>query len=118
MSLPRIGITMGDPTGIGPEIVVKALMREEPFQACRPVVFGDEKVFLKTMKQIGRGSSLEVVNQIPEKGYAAGKIFLFSTGELNPCQPNGFWFFIHWELLSGPESHRLLNQQPLWGSAV
>ncbi len=28
MTLPIIGITMGDPTGIGPEILVKALSSE------------------------------------------------------------------------------------------
>ena len=42
MSLPIIGITMGDPTGIGPEIITKALSMVEPFQACRPFVFGDQ----------------------------------------------------------------------------
>ena len=26
-----VGITMGDPTGIGPEVIVKALSTEEPF---------------------------------------------------------------------------------------
>ena len=46
---------MGDPTGIGPEIIVKALTREEPFQACRPVVFGDPGVLLKTIKCLGQG---------------------------------------------------------------
>jgi 4-hydroxythreonine-4-phosphate dehydrogenase len=32
---------MGDPAGIGPEIIVKALMREEPYRCCSPVVIGD-----------------------------------------------------------------------------
>lgn len=83
MALPRIGITMGDPTGIGPEIIAKALMREEPFQFCRPVVFGDPGVFLKTLKQIGREGALEVVHRLPEEGYAAGKIYLLSTSLLD-----------------------------------
>jgi 4-hydroxythreonine-4-phosphate dehydrogenase len=83
MSLPRIGITMGDPTGIGPEIIVKALMREEPFQACRPIVFGDPGVFLKTIERFGRESSLEVVHRLPEEGYASRKIYLIPTSLLD-----------------------------------
>ena len=43
MSLPRVGITMGDPAGVGPEVIVKALARPEPYQFCRAVVIGDRK---------------------------------------------------------------------------
>ncbi|MCF8061866.1 MAG: 4-hydroxythreonine-4-phosphate dehydrogenase PdxA [Deltaproteobacteria bacterium] len=39
--LPRIGITMGDPAGIGPEIVVKALSDPALYAVARPVVIGD-----------------------------------------------------------------------------
>ncbi len=35
---------MGDPAGIGPEIVVKALADPEIYQACIPVVIGDARV--------------------------------------------------------------------------
>ena len=30
---PRVGITMGDPSGIGPEVVLKAVAEEEVRQA-------------------------------------------------------------------------------------
>jgi 4-hydroxythreonine-4-phosphate dehydrogenase len=40
-SLPRIGVTMGDPAGIGPEIIVKALRTAEARSLCLPIVFGD-----------------------------------------------------------------------------
>ena len=39
---PFIGITMGDPAGIGPEIIVKALSDPKIYDLCRPVVFGDQ----------------------------------------------------------------------------
>ncbi len=39
--LPVIGITMGDPAGVGPEIIVKALSDPTLFEFCRPVVLGD-----------------------------------------------------------------------------
>ena len=44
MQLPLIAIPMGDPCGIGPEVVVKALSDTAIYAACRPVVFGDASV--------------------------------------------------------------------------
>ena len=41
-----IGITMGDPAGIGPEVALKALRRARIHSACRPIVFGTTR-FLK-----------------------------------------------------------------------
>ena len=38
---PVIGITMGDPSGIGPEIIIKVLSDSSIYEICRPVVFGD-----------------------------------------------------------------------------
>ncbi len=43
MKLPLIGITMGDPAGVGPEVVMKALARAETHALCRPLVIGDAK---------------------------------------------------------------------------
>ena len=78
MKLPRIGITMGDPTGIGPEIVVKALSMKEPFQVCRPFVFGDRGVLSKTIEMLGLTMpvTVEVFQKNPEEGYGPQKIFL------------------------------------------
>jgi 4-hydroxythreonine-4-phosphate dehydrogenase len=38
---PIVAITMGDASGIGPEIIMKALAREDVYALCRPVVVGD-----------------------------------------------------------------------------
>jgi 4-hydroxythreonine-4-phosphate dehydrogenase len=43
MKLPVIGITMGDPAGVGPEVVMKALARADAYALCRPLVIGDAK---------------------------------------------------------------------------
>jgi 4-hydroxythreonine-4-phosphate dehydrogenase len=42
---------MGDPTGVGPEVVMKALARGEVYRMCRPLVIGDAK-------QLARAGSL------------------------------------------------------------
>jgi len=41
MMKPRIAITLGDPAGIGPEIVSKALGHPRVLAACEPIVVGD-----------------------------------------------------------------------------
>ena len=38
---PILGITMGDPAGVGPEIAVKALAEPDVYDICRPLVVGD-----------------------------------------------------------------------------
>lgn len=38
---PCIGITLGDPSGIGPEVIVKALNNKTVYTRCIPVVYGD-----------------------------------------------------------------------------
>jgi 4-hydroxythreonine-4-phosphate dehydrogenase len=82
MSLPIIGITMGDPTGIGPEIIIKALSMKEPFEVCRPIVFGDREVLSKAVNLLGLPTTIEVIEKIPEEGYLPQKIFLLSLSQL------------------------------------
>ena len=38
---PILAITMGDPAGIGPEIIIKALSLKETYDKCAPIVTGD-----------------------------------------------------------------------------
>ena len=51
---PVIGISMGDPAGIGPEIIVKALSSAEVYAACRPVVVGDAGVMRQAVQLLGK----------------------------------------------------------------
>lgn len=65
MSEPRIGITLGDPAGIGPEIAAKALS-SGTFNLERFVVFGDRRGFVSTAQENNidstKFSSLEFVD--------------------------------------------------------
>lgn len=49
--LPLIGITMGDPTGIGPEVTLKAAAQK--FATCRLVVLGDTQALQDTALRLG-----------------------------------------------------------------
>ena len=44
MSLPIVAITVGDPAGIGPEIVLRAIVRPEVVARCRPLVVGPRAI--------------------------------------------------------------------------
>jgi 4-hydroxythreonine-4-phosphate dehydrogenase len=83
MTLPVIGITMGDPTGIGPEIIVKALSTEEPFRVCRPVVFGDQEALLRAIQVQNLSVTLEAIDRIPRDGYLPQKVFFFPLTQLD-----------------------------------
>ena len=66
---PIIGITMGDPAGIGPEITVKALEQKKIYESCRPLVIGDCS-FLEWAKEVTGHSELLIHPvQSPEEGY-------------------------------------------------
>jgi 4-hydroxythreonine-4-phosphate dehydrogenase len=54
--LPTIAITMGDPAGIGPEIIMKALAQDEVHAICEPLVIGDAA----RLRQAGRIAGLEL----------------------------------------------------------
>ena len=51
--LPLLGITMGDPAGIGPEIIAKALATEQCRSICRPLVIGDARVMKRAVDWTG-----------------------------------------------------------------
>tara|TARA_Y100001970_G_C14217799_1_gene850721 strand:+ start:1082 stop:2089 length:1008 start_codon:yes stop_codon:yes gene_type:complete len=53
--LLNIGITMGDPNGIGPEVLLRALKEMHPFNGWTPLIFGDMRI-LMTMNDILRTS--------------------------------------------------------------
>ncbi len=50
---PLVGITMGDPAGIGPEITVKALSDPSIYETCRPLVVGDASVMEEAVRSLG-----------------------------------------------------------------
>jgi 4-hydroxythreonine-4-phosphate dehydrogenase len=53
--LAKIGITMGDPSGIGPEIIVKALQEMSPEHRCATAVIGNRAILERADKLLGAG---------------------------------------------------------------
>src|SRR3712207_9420097 len=59
--LPRIGITMGDPAGIGPEVVLKAVAEEEIRRVCVPVIVGDAQLLAHTARTLDLQCGYDIV---------------------------------------------------------
>ncbi len=57
---PRIGITIGDPSGIGPEIVLKAVADAELRALCIPVVVGDAAELSRQARELGLVSNFQI----------------------------------------------------------
>ena len=63
---PLIAVTMGDPCGIGPEIIAKALARPEVREVCRPLVLGDEGALRRALAITGAPLSVICCETPPE----------------------------------------------------
>jgi len=78
MARPIIGITMGDPASIGPEITVKALGRPDIYDKCRPVVIGDASMMEKAKGITGRSDIvIHPVSDIRECLFQPGTIDVY-----------------------------------------
>lgn len=62
---PIIAITMGDPCGVGPEIVLKMLAKKGLYRQCRPVVFGDWAFLRKVQQTVFKRASASRVRLTP-----------------------------------------------------
>ena len=49
----KIGFTMGDPNGIGPEVLIRALHFLHPFNKWEPLIFGDLEIIKEINKAVG-----------------------------------------------------------------
>lgn len=75
---------MGDPVGIGPEIIHLALRNPSIYEVCRPLVIGDIRI-LKAAKKCTRSNlDLEAVKSAASGKYKYGCIDVISLSELAP----------------------------------
>jgi len=60
---PRIGITMGDPAGIGPEVVLKAAAESEVGAACIPIIIGDAQLLAHNARTLDLQCGYKIVRR-------------------------------------------------------
>ena len=83
---PIIGITMGDPAGIGPEIVVKSVLSPGILRACRPVVVGDKRIVKKALGVFGSGAGMKVLPDISPELLNPKQVNVLDTADADPDQ--------------------------------
>lgn len=71
---PIIGITMGDPASIGPEIAIKALLQKKIYEICRPLLVGDAAVFRQITQMLNLPVSIHTIHEVSEAKFEFGKI--------------------------------------------
>lgn len=77
---PIIGITMGDPAGIGPEIAIKALKDPEVVSICRPILIGESAVFQHIADTLEITVDIHKITNVKEADFTNNKINVFDIG--------------------------------------
>ena len=74
---PIVGITMGDPASIGPEIAVKALLDKDIYEICSPLLVGDADVFKDIIKKLKLKAAVNPIQNVSEARFEYGVIDVY-----------------------------------------
>lgn len=66
MNKALIAVPIGDPAGVGPEIVAKSVATKEVFEKARVIVVGDKKIMENAIKIAGVNLKINVINNSEE----------------------------------------------------
>ena len=81
---PIIGITMGDPASIGPEIAIKALQHKKIYDICRPMVVGDAGVLRQIINLLNLPVTINAIHEVKQAKFEYGKIDVFDLNNVEP----------------------------------
>ncbi len=85
---PKIGITMGDAAGIGPEIIVKALAYESTYSVCQPIVVGSPAILRDAIVRFTPPGipqlKLNIINTPVQAVAAYGTIDVLNVARISP----------------------------------
>ena len=83
MIRPLIAVPIGDPAGIGPEIVVKALNDSDVYEKCRPVLIGDKDVIKQAIGFCDLKLNINIITDIKDGKYENGTLDLIDLNNVN-----------------------------------
>ncbi len=68
-TLPIVGLTAGDPAGIGPELALRVLAQAATHETCRPVIYGSRAALARDLAWLGLEAELVDVTDtgVPER---------------------------------------------------
>jgi 4-hydroxythreonine-4-phosphate dehydrogenase len=74
---PLLAITMGDPAGIGPEVILRALTHDDVYARARPLVIGDRQTLARAASWVDAQSlAYDIVTDPAAGAYEAGTVTL------------------------------------------
>lgn len=79
---PLLGITIGDATGVGPEITMMSLGDKEIYELCRPVVIGDLKIMKRAGEIVKSPLKFRAVPEINKAGCQYGTVDVIDLDNL------------------------------------
>lgn len=83
MIKPLVAVTLGDPAGIGPEIVVRTVADKILFEEARCIVIGDARAIEKAISVAGVDLRINCVNEPEEGDYSEGVLNLIDFGNVD-----------------------------------
>lgn len=86
MKKPLIAVPIGDPAGVGPEIVAKSVASEEVFEAADCVIVGDKTIIENAIKIVGVDLTVHVISEAEEGDYRKGILNLIDLGNVDMAQ--------------------------------
>ncbi len=83
MRKPLIAVPIGDPAGVGPEIVAKSVASEKVLEAADCVVVGDKTIMENAIKIAGEDLTVHVILEPEEGDYRKGVLNLIDLGNVD-----------------------------------
>ena len=83
MTKPLIAVPIGDPAGVGPEIVVKTLVSDEAMNVADVIVIGDHQIIEQAIKITKVNLSVNIVNSPTEGKYQMGVLNLIDLNNID-----------------------------------
>lgn len=74
---PILAITMGDPAGIGPEIILQSLNIKETYEKCNPLVTGDAEVMKFVAEQQNSNLKIHPITDVNDALFEFGTVDVF-----------------------------------------
>jgi 4-hydroxythreonine-4-phosphate dehydrogenase len=88
-ALPIVAVTMGDGAGVGPEVIVPAVVHPDTLARCRPVVIGDAARLRLAAGILGQDVEIVTVGSPAEAEFGGNRINVIDLGLLPDDLPWG-----------------------------
>jgi len=83
---PMIAITLGDPAGIGPEIIAKTLADPETYSICNPLVVGESHAMQMGIEVARQSFKINSIEKPEDAKFSHGTIDLIDLKNLDPTK--------------------------------